>query len=78
MQTAIALVAVGAGVSLIPLAVARAQTGRDIACVSLAAPSVIARLSVVWRDDDVSPALQHLMDVVDTRWGGGPEPDPAS
>ncbi len=70
LQTAIGLVAVGAGVSLVPLAVAQAQTGRGVAYVSLGPPPVMAPLAVVWREDDVSPTLHRFLDLVHTRWQG--------
>lgn len=68
LQTAIGLVAAGAGVSLVPLAVARAQTGRGVVFVPVGSPAVVVPLSVVWREDDVSPSLRHLLALVDARW----------
>ncbi|MCA6123082.1 LysR family transcriptional regulator [Bradyrhizobium sp. WSM 1704] len=67
LQTAIGLIAAGVGVSLIPEAAARAQTGRGVAYVPLAAPAVTAPLTIAWRDEDVSPAVQRLLDLA-TRW----------
>ncbi|QIG97436.1 MULTISPECIES: LysR substrate-binding domain-containing protein [unclassified Bradyrhizobium] len=67
LQTAIGLIAAGVGVSLVPEAAARAQTGRGVAYVPLAAPSVMAPLTIAWRDEDVSPAVQRLLDIA-TRW----------
>lgn len=68
LQTAIGLVAVGAGVSLVPLAVARAQTGRGVVFVPVTSPTVVAPLSVVWREDDMSPSLRQFLALVDARW----------
>jgi LysR family transcriptional regulator, benzoate and cis,cis-muconate-responsive activator of ben and cat genes len=68
LQTAIGLVGVGAGVSLVPQAVARSQTGRGVAYVPLGSPAVMAPLAVVWREDDVSPSLRHFLGFVDARW----------
>jgi DNA-binding transcriptional LysR family regulator len=67
LQTAIGLIAAGVGVSLVPEAAARAQTGRGVAYVPLAAPAVMAPLTIAWRDEDVSPAVQRLLDIA-TRW----------
>ncbi|WP_338830789.1 LysR family substrate-binding domain-containing protein [Bradyrhizobium sp. 27S5] len=63
LQTAIGLIAAGVGVSLVPEAAARAQTGRGVAYVPLAAPAVMAPLTIAWRDEDVSPAVQRLLDI---------------
>ncbi|WFU34177.1 LysR substrate-binding domain-containing protein [Bradyrhizobium brasilense] len=67
LQTAIGLIAAGVGVSLVPKAAARAQTGRRVAYVRLAAPAVAAPLTIAWREEDVSPAVQRLLDLA-TRW----------
>ncbi|UGY17511.1 LysR substrate-binding domain-containing protein [Bradyrhizobium septentrionale] len=67
LQTAIGLIAAGVGVSLVPEAAARAQPGRGVAYVPLAAPAVMAPLTIAWRDEDVSPAVQRLLDIA-TRW----------
>jgi LysR family transcriptional regulator, benzoate and cis,cis-muconate-responsive activator of ben and cat genes len=63
LQTAIGLIAAGVGVSLVPEAAASAQTGRGVAYVRLAAPAVTAPLTIAWRDEDVSPAVQRLLDL---------------
>ncbi|MGF6427452.1 MULTISPECIES: LysR substrate-binding domain-containing protein [Bradyrhizobium] len=63
LQTAIGLIAAGVGVSLVPEAAARAQAGRGVAYVRLAAPAVTAPLTIAWRDEDVSPAVQRLLDL---------------
>lgn len=63
LQTAIGLIAAGVGVSLVPEAAARAQTGRGVAYVRLAAPVVTAPLTIAWREEDVSPAVQRLLDI---------------
>ncbi|MGY4573572.1 LysR family transcriptional regulator [Bradyrhizobium pachyrhizi] len=67
LQTAIGLIAAGVGVSLVPEAAARAQTGRGVAYIALAAPAVSAPLTIAWRDEDVSPAVQRLLDLA-IRW----------
>jgi LysR family transcriptional regulator, benzoate and cis,cis-muconate-responsive activator of ben and cat genes len=61
LQTAIGLVAAGVGVSLVPRAVARAQTGRGVSYVPLVPPAVIGPLAIAWREDDASPALQRFL-----------------
>lgn len=68
LQTAIGLVAAGAGVSLVPLGAARGQTGRSIAYISLDSPAVMAPLAVTWREGDVSPTLRPFLDIIGTRW----------
>jgi len=67
LQTAIGLIAAGVGVSLIPRAAARAQTGRGVVYVPLAAPALMAPLTMAWREEDVSPAVQRLLDIA-LRW----------
>ncbi|MBR1207939.1 MULTISPECIES: LysR substrate-binding domain-containing protein [unclassified Bradyrhizobium] len=67
LQTAIGLIAAGVGVSLVPEGAARAQTGRGVSYVRLAAPVVTAPLTIAWREEDVSPAVQRLLDIVQ-RW----------
>lgn len=64
LQTAIGLVAAGVGVSLVPEAVARAQGGRGVSYVPLLPPAVIGPLAIVWREGDVSPALQRFLALV--------------
>ena len=63
LQTAIGLIAAGVGVSLVPEAAARAQTGRGVAYIPLANPAVMAPLTIAWREEDVSPAVQRLLDI---------------
>ncbi|WP_229168519.1 LysR family substrate-binding domain-containing protein [Bradyrhizobium altum] len=67
LQTAIGLIAAGVGVSLVPEAAACAQTGRGVSYVSLAAPVVMAPLTIAWHEEDVSPAVQRLLDIA-LRW----------
>ncbi|MFB9263688.1 LysR substrate-binding domain-containing protein [Bradyrhizobium erythrophlei] len=67
LQTAIGLVAASVGVSLVPQGAARAQTGRGVAYVPLAAPTVMAPLTIIWREEDVSPALRRLFAIA-ARW----------
>ncbi|NEU99523.1 LysR substrate-binding domain-containing protein [Bradyrhizobium uaiense] len=67
LQTAIGLIAAGVGVSLVPEAAARAQSGRGVAYVRLAAPVVTAPLTIAWREEDVSPAVARLLDIA-MRW----------
>ncbi len=64
LQTAIGLVAAGIGVSLVPQAAARAQTGRGVVYLPIVSPPVMAPLAIVWRDEDVSPALQRFFEIV--------------
>jgi LysR family transcriptional regulator, benzoate and cis,cis-muconate-responsive activator of ben and cat genes len=64
LQTAISLVAAGAGVSLVPSSAARGQTGRGVAYVLLKQPTVMAPLAVAWRDNDASPALHCFLNMV--------------
>jgi len=63
LQTAIGLIAAGVGVSLVPEAAARAQTGRGVAYIPVANPAVMAPLTIAWREEDVSPAVQRLLDI---------------
>ncbi|KWV52573.1 hypothetical protein AS156_10275 [Bradyrhizobium macuxiense] len=67
LQTAIGLIAAGVGVSLVPKAAARAQSGRGVAYVPLTAPAVVAPLTIAWREEDASPAVQRLLEIA-TRW----------
>ncbi|MBK5656382.1 MAG: LysR family transcriptional regulator, partial [Rhizobium sp.] len=67
LQTAIGLIAAGVGVSLVPEAAARAQTGRGVAYIPLANPTVMAPLTIAWREEDVSPAVQRLLEIA-ARW----------
>ncbi|WP_050423224.1 LysR substrate-binding domain-containing protein [Bradyrhizobium tropiciagri] len=67
LQTAIGLIAAGVGVSLVPEGAARAQTGRGVAYVRLSAPVVTAPLTLAWREEDASPAVQRLLDIA-ARW----------
>lgn len=67
LQTAIGLIAAGVGVSLIPEAAARAQTGRGVAYIPLANLTVMAPLTIAWREEDVSPAVQRLLEIA-ARW----------
>nr|WP_246667842.1 LysR substrate-binding domain-containing protein [Bradyrhizobium macuxiense] len=61
------MIAAGVGVSLVPEAAARAQTGRGVAYVRLSAPVVTAPLTIAWREEDASPAVQRLLDIA-ARW----------
>lgn len=67
LQTAIGLVAVGVGVSLVPETVARAQVGRGVSYVPLVPAAMIGPLAIAWREEDVSPALRRFLKVVADR-----------
>ena len=67
LQTAIGLVAAGVGVSLVPMAAARSQVGRGVAYLPIVSPVVMAPLAIVWREEDVSPALQRFLGIA-TDW----------
>ena len=65
LQTVISLVAVGVGVSLVPVSAARAQVRPGVVYVKLRSPAPMAPLSVAWRDGNVSPALRTFLALVD-------------
>jgi DNA-binding transcriptional LysR family regulator len=61
----ISLVAAGVGVSLVPQGAAAGQVRRGVVFIPLSPPALMAPLTVVWREDDVSPALRRFLAVVD-------------
>ncbi|WP_134501002.1 LysR family transcriptional regulator [Microvirga pakistanensis] len=65
LQTVINLVASGAGVSLVPKAAADCQIRRGVSFLPLLPPAPMAPLTLVWREDDVSAALQRFLAAVD-------------
>lgn len=66
LQTAINLVAAGVGISLVPQAAARGQARHGVVYIPLSPPPVLmAPLTVVWREGDVSPALRRFLGAID-------------
>jgi len=60
MQTALGLVAAGAGVSLVPSSVRR--LGRDdVVYLDLSEPNVVSPIIMTHRSDDTSPLLAHIL-----------------
>jgi LysR family transcriptional regulator, benzoate and cis,cis-muconate-responsive activator of ben and cat genes len=60
MQTALGLVAAGAGVSLVPSSVRR--LGRDdVVYLDLSEPNVVSPIIMTYRSDDTSPLLAHIL-----------------
>jgi DNA-binding transcriptional LysR family regulator len=70
LQTVVSLVAAGIGVSLIPWAAARSNGSRPgVVFVPLSPPAPMAPLTMVWREDDCSPALQQFVAMADAVFG---------
>ncbi|UQR66644.1 LysR substrate-binding domain-containing protein [Bradyrhizobium sp. C-145] len=65
LQTVVGLVAAGVGVSLVPQAAADGQRRRGVTFVPLSPPVPMAPLTVVWREEDISPALREFLAVTD-------------
>ncbi|TWT11543.1 LysR substrate-binding domain-containing protein [Reyranella sp. CPCC 100927] len=65
LQTAVSLVAARVGISLVPQAAARGHARRGVTFIPLSPPAPTAPLTVVWREDDVSPPLRRFLDVID-------------
>ena len=63
LQTVVSLVAAGVGVSLVPQAAADGQRRRGVTFVPLLPPAPTAPLTLVWREDDISPALRRFLAV---------------
>ena len=63
MQTALGLVAAGAGVSLVPSSVRR--LGRDdVVYLELSEPNIVSPIIMTYRTDDTSPLLAHILMLV--------------
>jgi len=63
MQTALGLVAAGAGVSLVPSSVRR--LGRDdVVYLELSEPNIVSPIIMTYRTNDTSPLLAHILGLV--------------
>jgi DNA-binding transcriptional LysR family regulator len=63
MQTALGLVAAGAGVSLVPSSVRR--LGRDdVVYLDLSEPNIVSPIIMTYRANDTSPLLEHMLSLV--------------
>ena len=63
MQTALGLVAAGAGVSLVPSSVRR--LGRDdVIYLDLSEPNIVSPIIMTFRANDTSPLLEHMLTLV--------------
>ena len=63
LQTALGLVASGAGVSLVPFSVRR--LGRDdVVYLELSDPNIVSPIIMTYRTNDMSPLLAHILTLV--------------
>lgn len=77
MQTALGLVAAGAGVSLVPASVRR--LGRDdVVYLDLSEPNIVSPIIMTYRVNDTSPLLEHMLSLVREfdRWVPDAPPKP--
>ena len=76
MQTALGLVAAGAGVSLVPSSVRR--LGRDdVVYLDLSEPNIVSPIIMTYRTNDTSPLLAHILGLVHEfdRWTADAQPE---